>query len=238
MDSPSHLAQLPLRATPELVEKLRRSPDYFEIHEPEELTEFLDQIKAGDYDHIYVEPDVYTQIIDSATGDSVLQIAVRAGSLEGVEKILDRFGRSRGRFAQWSRHALFVHRNKAGDNCLHMAARKGILDLLIMVYRAIDDDGSWPAPWEHDTPNVPENRVYGYSALDESSSEHLLMLLTENSHGRTPAAEARAAGHDSLAQFLDDIVERLDPKGDRRSEAGMAKMLEIVRDVCHYDLVE
>ncbi|PHH91790.1 hypothetical protein CDD83_10286 [Cordyceps sp. RAO-2017] len=240
MDSPARLAQLPLHATPELVENLeqRALPDDFEVYKRDDLVGFLNRIKAGDYDNIHVCPDAYTQIVDPDTGDSVLQIAIRHGSLDGVTNILEQFQRCRGPFYQWARHALFAHRNKAGNNCLHEAAKRGILDLLIMVYRAIDDHVSWVFPSERDIPGAPEKRVYHISTEDESSSAHLLMLLTQNSQGRTPAAEARAAGNGTLAQLLEDIVEKLDPKGVRRSEAGMAQMLEIVQYVYWYDVVE
>ncbi|RDA83610.1 hypothetical protein CP532_2858 [Ophiocordyceps camponoti-leonardi (nom. inval.)] len=237
MDNPrTRLAQLPLRATPELVEKLEPLPDYFEAYDPEDLADLLAQIKEGDYDFC-AEPDAFTQVIDPDTGDSLLQIAIRQGSLDGVEKILSRFQRSRGPFALWARHALFVHRNKAGNNSLHEAAKRGILHLLIMVYRAIDDHWSWTIPSE-DFEDAAEKDVYHVDTEDESSSARLLMLLATNSQGRTPAAEARAAGNDVLAQLLDDIVERLDPEGARRSETGKAEMLEMVRSLYRYDIVQ
>lgn len=57
----------------------------------------------------------------------------------------------------------------------------------------------------------------------------LLFLIMKNNMGRDPAAEARYAGNDDLAQWLDDIVLRLDRDGTRRTEAKVAEMIEFVK---------
>ncbi|KAM5355033.1 hypothetical protein ACJ41O_001679 [Fusarium nematophilum] len=205
--------------------------------EPEEVQHILDKARTGDPAAFSLSPQESVQAIDPVTGDSALHIATQLESLDGINRLLGRFGPRTRRFLVWAWHALLVHQNHSGDTALHIAARSGNQDLLTMLYRNMSEH------WSAEYPEImvmddgpPEYYVYPDDVDDTFSNSHLLLLITKNNMGRDPAAEAQYAGHDDLAQWLDDVVLRLDRRGTRRTKANVAEMIAFVKDQMSYDL--
>lgn len=186
-------------------------------------------------------PFAFLQAIDTETGDSALHIVAKSAALDAVSKISMTFDdRNNNRFYRWGRHALFVHQNHAGDTIFHVAARSGKQNLLTMLFRTFENHWSASCPEVNvmdDGP--PEDEIFPVD-LEYLSHEYqavapkLLLLITRNKMGRDAAAEARHAGNEDLARWLDAVVLCLDRGGKRRQEARVAEMTEYVKDsFCH-----
>ncbi|OAQ61852.1 ankyrin repeat-containing domain-containing protein [Pochonia chlamydosporia 170] len=206
---------------------------------PEKIQEVFELVRADDHD-FFIEAFTLTQAIDPTTGDSLLHVAVRAGSMDGVVKLMERFDRARRPrpprpFYTWAYHAFIAHQNYNGDTVFHVAARNGNLLLMKMIYRYIDPH--WSAVCPEDDSDAPEEDVYPITVDEEYSTPRLMLLLTKNRAGRDIIAEARLVGNDGLADWLDAIVDRLDPKRDRRTEEGIAEMTAKVRQWFWYDMM-
>lgn len=209
--------------------------------EPDEVQGLLDRTRAkppSEADPFSVPPQVLLHAIDPATGDSLLHIAAQAASADAVNKIMDRFGCEQRRFYVWAHHALLAHQNHSGDTAFHVATRSGNQMALTALYRHAFEHWSAFYPEEmvmDDGP--PEHMVYPEDIEGDYSAPALLFLITKNKMGRDPAAEARHAGQDDVAQWLDDVVLRLDSDGTRRTEAHVDEMIALVKYEKWHDLM-
>jgi hypothetical protein len=203
---------------------------------PEMMQHVFGLVRANEH-KFYIAPCTLVQAIDPTTGDSLLHVAVRAGSMDGVVSLMARFDRAgQRRFYRWARHAFIAHQNHHGDTVFHVASRSGNLKLIIMLYRFIDCHWSAPHPDVEDE-DAPENEVYPFTASEDSSSPRLMLLITKNRGGRDAAAEARLVGNDEIAEWFDAVADKLDPKGTRRAEEGISDMMAIVKELFWYDLM-
>ena len=230
--------KLPYRTTDANNKKLDASRAWT----PEDVEDFLDQIRTGRYTHPYASPEILVETIDPITGDSTLHIAAKSISpLDTINTIMSGFppGSCDGRdwcfFDRWAYHALLAHQNYDGDTVFHIAARSGNKLLLTMLYRYVTGHWSASCPEEIEMDDgPPEHDIYPHDTDDWLSAPRLLFLITKNKMGRDPAAEARFSGNGELAEWLDAIIPRLDPDGTRLTEANVAKMIELVKHThCH-----
>lgn len=211
---------------------------------PSEVARLLDDARQERYvENSGYEPYDLLRVIDPQTGDSVLQLycqhAVAGVSLQMVKEVMSKFDRRIPKmFFTWARHAYFSHQNDQGYTVFHTVARRGYHTLLTMMYRCIQGHWSWVYPEEQDMgegKTAPECKIYPATIEYEESATNLMFLVTQNSKGRTPAAEAHHAGHHEVAQWLEAVASRLDRDSERRSEAGVADMLVFLKDHLYYN---
>jgi hypothetical protein len=157
--------------------------------------------------------------VDPATGNSAMHAAVAADNLDAVRGIRDKF-------VPWVRqlrrpyHMLVSHKNGVGDTALHIAARRGNLELVTAMYRLFRRD------W------LPGEKRFAYRDVGDVDVDYvppLGFVLDKNSAGRDAVAEARAAGRGDVAQRLETVVARLDPERGRMDVAEMEHMVQFVR---------
>jgi ankyrin repeat protein len=163
--------------------------------------------------------------ISPATGDSVLHTAFIAQRLEMVSAINGMF-RSHGLHFP-ARQFLILHSNNSGDTILHLAARSGLQKMVTAAYRVFHYDSlpdeerfSWPPAEEWDLGMHDEDRV-----------PPLLFLVARNTAARDAADEAQHHGHDDIARFLRNLVERIDPLNSRSNPAEMCRMETFRREL-------
>ncbi|KAH7375511.1 hypothetical protein B0T11DRAFT_270447 [Plectosphaerella cucumerina] len=85
----------------------------------------------------YNEVDICLMAIDPATGDSLFHAIFKAGNLLGLGAMFSqRLCRAMHKFRELRPLHLFMeHRNNAGDNPLHSAARSGRIEIVRAVLR-------------------------------------------------------------------------------------------------------
>ncbi|KAH7303621.1 hypothetical protein B0I35DRAFT_446335 [Stachybotrys elegans] len=227
--------KLPFRPTENEQKEYLQDPSM----EDNVVKEILGRARAGDMAIFSLSPGKFTQIIDPDTGDSLLHVAVRLASLEAVNTIMACFRRGKRVFSVWSRHALLVHQNHDGDTALHIAARSGNQLLLTMLFRYLCSHWSAECPEEVEMDDgPPEKDIYPEDIDESASAPALLVILTKNRAGRDAAAEARQAGHDDLAQWLEDVMQRYDPDKTRRTDEGVAELIALVKAEHGHDAIE
>lgn len=180
--------------------------------------------------------------IDPATGDSTLHRAAAAGNIAFMRDISNGFGRQISQRPGQERlyWVLMVHQNLAGDTALHAAARAGNLRGAKGVYRLfhfddLDVDDETRGPDSEEPP--AEDWDWGRLENDPYATDpSLAFVCTKNLAGRDAAAEARAAGHNDLAAWLDRLAERLDRAGMRTNEDYMRRARRIaLKNYWYYD---
>jgi hypothetical protein len=179
--------------------------------------------------------------IDPFTGDSIVHRAAAAGDLAVLDAIPSCFGWQLTSHTERLLWVLIVHQNKNGDTALHAAARAGNLKGVRGLYRIfhlrschpyfdLDDYGEADLPPEY----------WGWGAeegLDEYANRPALdFVCMKNRAGRDAAGEAREAGHESLAVFLEHLVTKLDCDGMRTDEEYMRDAR--VKTLEHYNYLE
>ncbi|KFG85727.1 hypothetical protein MANI_021119 [Metarhizium anisopliae] len=216
----------------------------------EEMRQQVFELVRADEHNFDIPPFTLVQAIDPDTEDSLLHVAVRAGSMNGVVSLMERFGcvmrtcgfGPRNPFYIWERHAFIAHQNRNGDTVFHVAARGDNLKLVIMLYRFIDSH--WSAtcpdledPEDLDGEEAPENWEFPETADEFESSHSLMLLITRNRAGRDAASEACCVGNNEIAEWLDAVANRLDPEGNRRSKKGISDMVRMVKEGFGYTLM-
>ncbi|KAK3369517.1 hypothetical protein B0T24DRAFT_722404 [Lasiosphaeria ovina] len=162
--------------------------------------------------------------IDAATGDSALHAAARSGNHAAMRALAAAFGPNLSR--RWRHERLYyvfvAHANRAGDTALHAAAAgAGGLPAVVSVYRlfvrgwladetaaAYDTAAGWPAP---------EDEVYdGEDVGQQEENGHVLaFVLARNKQGKDAAAVAADLGRADVVEWIEALVQRLDPCGKR-----------------------
>ncbi|EFY95815.1 ankyrin repeat protein [Metarhizium robertsii] len=213
----------------------------------EEMRQQVFESVRTDEHNFSIPPFALVQAIDPDTEDSLLHVAVRAGSMNGVVSLMGRFDRvmrtcgggPQNPFYIWERHSFIAHQNRDGDTVLHVAARSGNLKLVIMLYRFIYDHWSATCPDLEDLGDeeAPENVEFPETAGEDESSPYLMLLITRNRAGRDAATEARSLGNYEIAEWLDAVANRLDPEGNRRSKKGISDMVRMVKKGFGYTLM-
>jgi hypothetical protein len=151
--------------------------------------------------------------IDPQTGDSLLHIAILAGRIDALSRL----------FSVWPpddavphyprlQELLVSHKNHQGDTILHLAVRSGDLDLVIAAYRLFVHD--W-LPGEERFGNPLTEGLDWSQEEDMNRVPALVFMLTENEKGLDALGEARALGHEEIAQWLERLLERYDPERER-----------------------
>jgi hypothetical protein len=99
--------------------------------------------------------------------------------------------------------------------------------MIIAAYRVIYYDSlpdeerfSWPPAEEWDLGIEDEDRI-----------PPLLFLVARNKAGRDAADEAQDHGHNNIARFLRNLVERIDPINSRSNPAEMCRMETFLREL-------
>ncbi len=192
------------------------------------------QLRAG-------PSDLLLTAIDSATGDSVIHRAAAAGNIEVLNAILSSFGPNFRNVPEMERElwVLVTHQNLAGDTALHAAARAGSVRGVKGVYRLFhvmncldvddsfhDDETSRAESADTDYPIEAPVEYFDWSTAEDEPDAHLPALdfvCTKNRAGRDAAGEARSAGHEDLAIWLDGLVAKLDRDGMSEEKDYMRK---------------
>ena len=169
--------------------------------------------------------------IDPATGDSVVHRAAAAGNLNVLHTIPTWFGRNLSQQPEREREfwLLVTHQNRAGDTALHAAARAGNRRGVKGVYRLFHRQDCFNVDSDDDDPESaqtdPPAEYWDWEAMRDDypydNRPALDFVCTKNRAGRDAAGEARAAGHEDLAVWLDGLVARLDRDGMREDEEYM-----------------
>ncbi|WYZ43527.1 hypothetical protein EsH8_VI_001226 [Colletotrichum jinshuiense] len=217
--------------------------------EPKASREFLDLFRKEDAKRIVLEyhdaglpdniefRDLMRWVTDPDTGDTALHAAAAAGNIDAFSAITKSFGRNWFPNA-WLRTcviAVFIQRNKAGDSLFHVAARAGRQDVVTSAWRYLfTHHYNWDRPPFESGSDV-------YVPLDENLPEFqddppyvpdymvaIILLARKNAAGNTAADEAANAGHDDVAEWLKQVLDRLTLGGKRATESRMARMEELV----------
>ena len=166
--------------------------------------------------------DLLLTAIDPASGDSVLHRAAAAGNIAVLNAILTSFGPQISQRPEQERllWVLITHQNGAGDTALHAAAHAGNLTGVKAIYRLFHGFDYYDVDEDVEDPPV---EYWDWAAMDDSYSNlpALDFVCTRNRAGRDAAGEARAAGWEDLAVWLEGLVARLDRDGMRGDEEYM-----------------
>jgi hypothetical protein len=182
--------------------------------------------------------------IDPVSGDSIVHRAAAAGDLGVLNAIPGCFGRQGTRRTERRLWVLLTHQNKNGDTALHAAARAGNLRGVRGLYRIFHHRSCHPffdLDYYDETDPPPEFWEWGPEVgLDDYANRPALdFVCMKNRAGRDAAGEAREAGHESLAVWLEDLVAKVDCDGMRKDEEYMRdarlKTLEHYRYLEHKD---
>lgn len=185
--------------------------------------------------HSCTSSDLLLTAIDPDTRDSTVHAAASNPSTAALASVRSL---SRGLLGSL-RHAVLTHQNAAGDTAMHVAARAGVQDVVTAVYRVFHDD-SVPGPgddWREEGVEFPAEE-WEYEEDMREAGAHvpgLMFLLTKNAAGLDAAAEARAAGHEDVAVWLDNVVARLDPDNERAEEEGRKWMEAVLKRAYNWD---
>jgi len=155
---------------------------------------------------------VLLMAVDPSTGDSLLHSAAAGANVAGVRGIQDAFRTSR---LARSFHMLVAHRNASGDTALHVAVRGGHQDVVTAVYRLFCDDWLPGRRALKEARRLPRRGEF-VEDEEEDYVPPLVSLVDVKRAGHDAAAEARAAGHEDLARWLEAVVARrqgISPKG-------------------------
>lgn len=179
---------------------------------------------------------VFLGAIDASTGDSALHRAAAAGNVVFIRTIMDSFGRQVWLQPRLSRLAwvLWTHQNLDGDTALHAAARAGSLHGVRAVYRAFhfedieSDDRS--AADAKETPS----EFWVWDGDPSAPLPALVFVCTKNKTGRDAAEEARIAGHDEVAEWVDGLAKSLDHDDMKADEDYMRKARQAVLEAYHF----
>ena len=202
--------------------------------------------------------DLLVMAIDPATGDSAVHRAAAAGNIDFLNTVLNSWGRNFGQVPEMVRRlwVLVTHQNLTGDTALHSAARAGNLKGVKGIYRLFhkfncldvddslyDDEASWPGSASNDVPAEPPLEYMDYSPSSDDPDANLSALdfvCMKNLAGRDAAGEARVAGHEDLAAWLDRLAGRLDHGGRREDEKYMrlARLTALEENWYHDDKEE
>lgn len=177
--------------------------------------------------------DVCLMAIDPATGDSMLHAIVKAGNLDGLYAIQETFGRTPCTSVDRVAQLLLTHQSHEGKTALHSAVDTGRIQMVRALIRLFYFSGI------ADSLDTPGQRRAGEGfsvrdiELNQLSPYHVRAVLfvdTKDKAGRNVAAEARANGHDDVADFLEDFLFRMDPKGRRMQTDYRRRMEEYLRE--------
>jgi hypothetical protein len=171
--------------------------------------------------------DVLARMLDPASGDSALHVAAENGNLDALRAISKFFVTV---CYSWNMHVrkrqILTMKNKAGDTALHCAARNGDLDVVRGVYRLFCND--WLPGQQRLSKNPPAEYATNTGDIDEHHyGPQLMFLIEKNVVGRDAAAEARMAGHEEVASWFEEVINRVDPDGKRNGDLeGIAKRVQ------------
>jgi hypothetical protein len=216
--------------------------------ETSDATQMSGQVDAQAYEHLHAgASDLLLAAIDPATGDSIIHRAAAAGNLKVLHAIYSWFGRNWASQPEKVREfwLIVTHQNLVGNTALHAAARAGNRNGVKGVYRLfhrkdcsnVDSDREDLVSGE---PNIPVEyldweAVGGYNPLGNRLA--LDFVCTKNQAGLDAAGEARAAGHEKLAVWLDGLAARIDRDGMRGDAEYMkeARRMSLARNSYHED---
>jgi hypothetical protein len=173
--------------------------------------------------------------IDPATGDSPLHRAATAGNYAFMDAMVSCFGPQIDKVPRKKRllWVMWTHQNLAGDTALHAAARAGNLKGVKSVYRLFWCDSHDPDDDETCDPESPAES-WEWEGNEGAGLPALAFVCTKNRAGRDAAAEARAAGHDDIAAWLERVAEKLDPLGQRADEDYLREARQEALDLHRY----
>ncbi|RYO99151.1 hypothetical protein DL764_006893 [Monosporascus ibericus] len=161
--------------------------------------------------------------IDPASGDSLFHTAMRTERLDALSTLRKTFPPN-GSFEIPTR-LLLKHKNYQGETILHVAAQTGNQDMVTAAYRLFCRD-SLPNERRF-TPTPAEERNPGFE--DGSRLPPLMFLLEQNAASQDAASVARTNGYEDVARWIERLVTKLDPHGDRNDAKERERMQEFVR---------
>ena len=176
--------------------------------------------------------DILLMAIDPSSGDSALHAAAAAGNLSCIRAIRRMFNLGyRTSNVKRVLYLLLTHANKTGDQALHAAARSGHLDCVIALYRLFNHD-SLPGEPDMREPGVEfpaEEWTWEADVTDDWQASALVYVTATNDLGHEAIDEARLAGHDHITEWLQSLLDRLDPEGRRRDEGEWARIQDLAK---------
>jgi len=189
---------------------------------------------TGDCDILFIA-------MDPVTGDSALHRAAAAGNVDALTVFMDSFPPNPSQQPEQERRiwVLLTYQNRAGDTMLHAAARAGKLESVKGVYHMIFGYEIVNDP-ELDSPNSDYPPVEYWDWADttkydqEFSRAPLDFVCTKNQAGRDAAGEARVAGHEDVAVWLDEVAAKLDYEHMRDDEEYMKALRRTVLEWKRY----
>ncbi|WYZ44773.1 hypothetical protein EsH8_VIII_000089 [Colletotrichum jinshuiense] len=156
--------------------------------------------------------------IEPDTGNSLIHTAVAARRIDAMDTLRRCFRADNMMKFKKLFDILYCHQNRAGNTILHSAVQTGEQDIVTAAFRIFHGDHLTVVDdaWQRSSqPPAAEDLPWSEEDDDGMRIPHLMFLLKQNAHGRTAAAEARALGHDNLAVWLEEILQRSDPQRER-----------------------
>ncbi|KAH7312685.1 hypothetical protein B0I35DRAFT_481120 [Stachybotrys elegans] len=233
---PQNFPQVPVLGSRQHCPKASLSPQVVaQLHEaarsatPEDIKT---QVKSAAWDCDGTELQVLCMAIDQDTGGSMYHTAVTAGRIDAMVALSRCFRADNEIRYRRVYEIIYTHRDRHGDTILHKAAQSGRQDLLLAAFRLFH--GDWLPGEEGRGSYAPAEDTVGEEDEDEFRVPQLTYLLMENGNGRTAAQEARAQGHERLAVWLEDILDRSDPAGERLDGATVQAWREFCDEFYSY----
>jgi ankyrin repeat protein len=177
-------------------------------------------------------PAVLLMAVDPSSGDSLFHTAMRAQRIDVLSQLRETFPPNNS-FTIGSK-ALFRHTNYEDENILHVATQTGNLDMVIAAYRLFGKDRTLPTETSYPG-HVPIEDV---TQLPYEGIPHLTFLLSENSRGQTAAELARTAGFNEVYTWLNAMVAKLDPLGQRNNSEKRAEWVSFIAKCYQYQYRE
>lgn len=161
---------------------------------------------------------------DQATGNTLLHLAAANGQITAIRQIRETcFSNSLSHGRGGARRCTYtVRRNKTeGNTALHCAVTQHNLDVVRAIYRFFNDgwlpgeDSQGIPPIENATDRVDE---------EEDFAPSLVFLRTKNAAGRDAAGEAIVAGCEENAKWCQEVMGRLDPRGEHQAPEELERL--------------
>lgn len=219
-----------------------RHPPPRQLMPVDEIKGLHELARTGDYEKLlgtisslareYSTSDLATVLmaIDPSTGDTLFHTGIRSQHPTVLSYLKKTF--SPNGSCDLSKKALFRHQNHAGETMIHAAVKTGKIDMLVSAYRLFAQE---PLVHEQRLGNWDDWAEYRTDMGDEEIA-FLTFLLEKDSEGRDAATVARGNGHISLARWIDDVVTRLDPDGQRYDPEQRKMWEDWIRD--YYQHIE
>lgn len=172
--------------------------------------------------------DALDKATNKATGDTLLHLAAMHGQIGIIRQIRQTcFSRAPPWGKASARRCTYtLQPNKTnGNTALHNAVVQDDLDVVRAIYRFFND--GW-LPGEDDLGESPIENATDRADEEEDYAPSLVLLAAKNAAGRDAAAQARVAGREENAKWCQEVIDRLDPRGEHQTPEELERLKQFV----------